>query len=257
AFARRQQHAREISTITFHNYPESACGGHRPTIADLLSVRDERSEQVAADAVVAAGKLDHVPAIIDETNSAVCWGAPGTSNVYASALWSLDYTLLLAQAGLNEVNFQGRIAGCTPYSPLCTVGRGRDLVAQPDFYGLLASLQVRPGSFLKLTNTDRGTLRAYAVQSSRGSLSVVLDNPGGPITVALHLPPRGYRTGSETTLKTSSDRGLTATSGITLGGEQINSNGVLPAPRYRPIALRSDSVTVPVNADTAVILRIR
>ncbi|HEY2657772.1 MAG TPA: hypothetical protein VGI55_18450, partial [Solirubrobacteraceae bacterium] len=47
AFARRQQHAREISTITFHNYPESACGGHRPTIADLLSVRDERSEQVA------------------------------------------------------------------------------------------------------------------------------------------------------------------------------------------------------------------
>ncbi len=257
AFARRQQRAHQITTITFHNYPESACGGHRPTIADLLSVSDERSEQAAADAAVVAGRLDHVPAIIDETNSAVCWGAPGMSNVYASALWSLDYTLLLAQAGLDEVNFQGRIAGCTPYSPLCTVGRGHRLVAQPDFYGLLASLQVRPGAFLKLTNTAGGTLRAYAVQGGGGSLSVVLDNLGGPIMVALHLPRRGYRSGSETTLRTSSGRGLAATSGITLGGQQINSNGVLPPPRYRTIALRSDSAAIPLSADTAVILRIR
>jgi hypothetical protein len=78
-----------------------------------------------------------------------------------------------------------------------------------------------------------GTLRAYAVQSSGGSLSVVLDNLGGPITLALDLPRREYRSGSETTLKTSSDRGLAATSGITLGEE------------------------VPVSAETAVILRIR
>ncbi len=257
AFARQQASAPEITMLTFHNYPESACGSRQPTIADLLSVRDERSELRAAAAAVAAGRLDHVPSIIDETNSAVCWGTPGVSDVYASALWSLDYTMLLADAGLSLVEFQGRIAGCAAYSPLCTVGRGFDLTARPDFYGLLAVQQVVPGAFLKLTNPDSRTLRAYAVQDSRGSLSVVLDNVGGPVSVKLHLPHPGYRLASATTLQTSSDRGLSATSGITLGGRQINSNGVLSPPRYRPVKLRSDSVTVPVGADSAVILRIR
>ena len=144
-FAGQQARARQITLLTFHNYPESACDGRRPTIAELLGVRAERSERAAADAAVAGGRLDRVPATIDETNSAVCWGAPGTSDVFASALWSLDYTLLLAHAGLASVEFQGRIAGCAPYSPLCTDRHGAALFARPDFYGLLAVQQLVPG----------------------------------------------------------------------------------------------------------------
>jgi hypothetical protein len=256
-FARQQTQAREITLLTYHNYPESACGGHRPTIADLLSVQAERSERAAADAAVAAGRLDGVPATIDETNSAVCWGAPGTSDVFASALWSLDYTLVLARAGLASVEFQGRIAGCAPYSPLCTGRHGAELFARPDFYGLLAVQQVLPGAFLRLTDPDAGQLRAYALTAANGALSIVLDNLGGPLVVALHLPGRGYRSAAETVLRTSSSRGLAATGGITLGGRRIGPGAAMAPPAYRPLGLRGDSVTIPVAAHSAVILRIQ
>jgi hypothetical protein len=121
----------------------------------------------------------------------------------------------------------------------------------------LAVQQVVPGTFLKLINPDSSTLRTYAVQDSHGSLSVVLDNLGGPVVVALRLPHRDYRFASQTTLQTTAQLGLAATSGITLGGQQINSSGVLSPPRYQPVKLGSASATIPVSAHTAVILRIR
>jgi hypothetical protein len=257
-FARQQAGERQISTLTFHNYPQSACGGNRPTIADLLSLRDWRREKEAADAAVSAGAMAHVPAIIDETNSAVCWGAPGASNVFASALWTLDYTLLLAHEGLAEVNFQGRISGCAQYSPLCTAAHGRHLVARPEFYGLLAALQVTPGQFLALADPDTASLRVYAVRSAGGSLSVILDNLGGSATVTVRLPRNSYHSASETTLQTSSPLGLssTSTSAITLGGRQITPNGILPPPRYRRIKLDASSLTVPIRAGSAAIVKV-
>ena len=256
-FAGQQAHDREITLLTSHNYPESACDGHHPTIAQLLSSPAEQSEQAAALAAVAAGRLDRVPATIDETNSAVCWGAPGTSDVFASALWSLDYTLLLAHAGLASVEFQGRIAGCAPYSPLCTGRHGAALFARPDFYGLLAVQQLLPGAFLQLTDPDRGKLDAFAVNASTGALSVVLDNLSGPVAVALHLPGPGYRSAAETVLRTSSPRGLAATGEITLGGQRIGPGAAMAPPAYRPLGLRHGSVTIPVEAHSAVIVRIQ
>lgn len=256
-FARQQARVRDITLLTFHNYPESACGGNRPTIAELLSVGAERSERAAADAAVAAGRLDRVPATIDETNSAVCWGAPGTSDVFASALWSLDYTLLLAQTGLDSVEFQGRIAGCAPYSPLCTRRHGAALFARPDFYGLLAVQQLLPGAFLRLTDPDAGQLRAYAIKAASGALSVVLDNLGGPVVVALQLPGRTYRSAAETALRTSSSRGLATTGEMSLGGQRIGPGAAMAPPRYRPLGLRGGSLTIPVAAHSAVIVRIQ
>lgn len=257
-FARQEAPRHDISMVTLHNYPESACNGNRPTIADLLSLRDMRSEQAAAAAAVAAGRLDHVPAIIDETNSAVCWGAPGTSNTFASALWALDYTMLLAQQGLHEVSFQSRIAGCAEYSPYCTAGTSTQLEARPEFYGLLAATEVAPGRFLRLSDPAVSTLRAYAVQAADGVLSVVLDNLAGPRTVRLRLPSVDHSSADETTLRTSSPLGLasTATAAMTLGRRQINPQGVMPPLRYMHVHVNGGSATVRVTADSAMILKI-
>ena len=256
-FARRQAQAPDVALMTFHNYPESACGGRTPTIAQLLSAQAERSEQAAAAAAVSAGRLDGVPATIDETNSAVCWGAPGTSDVFASALWSLDDTLLLAHAGLASVEFQGRISGCASYSPLCTGRHGAALFARPDFYGLLAAQQVLPGAFLQVTDRGAGRLHAYALEGPDGAMSIVLDNFGGPLVVTLRLPGRGARSAAETVLRTSSPRGLAATGGITLGGRRIGPGAAMAAPAYRPLGRHQGSVTIPVGAHSAVILRVR
>jgi hypothetical protein len=256
AFARHEAPHRDIALLTDHNYPQSACNGHRPTIADLLSAGSTRSETAAADSAAAAGRIDRVPAVIDETNSAVCWGATGVSNVYASALWVLDYALLVAQRGVSGVDFHGKISGCNPYSPLCPAdGRSR-LTAQPEFYGFLALDQVTAGRFLSITNSEPQHLRAYAVQAGPGHLSIVLDNVGTAVTVSLHLPHTSYQRGRQTVLATSSPQGLSATSGITLGGKQIGADGVMPQPSYTPVKITASTATLHVGAHTAVILKL-
>jgi hypothetical protein len=255
-FARDEAPHPDIALFTSHEYPLSICNGQHPTIAQLLSTSSLRQEETAAETTAAAARLDGVPAAIDETNSVVCWGAPGVSNVYASALWTLDYALTLADHGIAVANFQGRIRGCKPYIPLCTVGDSPRLIAQPDFYGLLAVAQVGSGRFLGLTNSAPAALRAYAVQTGARRLSIVLDNLGTAKRVTLHLPGTRYSSARRTVLSTSSPRGLAATSGISLGGRQVGANAHLAPPAYTPVAVTGETATVHLRAHTAVILKL-
>ena len=96
-------------------------------------------ENANAQAALSAARQLHVPAAMTETNSTVCAGTAGVSDTFASALWSLDYTLLLAQDGISTAEFMDgtNAAGCDPYTPLCpTTG---DLTPRPLYYGMLAT----------------------------------------------------------------------------------------------------------------------
>jgi hypothetical protein len=256
AFARDDVGRPEITVLTDHYYPLSACSAQQPTIADLLSAASARGEVAAANAAVTAGRTAHVPAVIDETNSAVCWGTPGMSDTYASALWSLDYALRLAQAGVASVDFHGRIAGCNPYSPLCTAPERTQLTAQPEFYGLLAVRQVGSGRFLSVAASDPAGVPTYAVQTGPGRMSVVLDNFGPATTVAVHISHGHYRHAWQTVLATSSPRGLSAVSGITLGGRRITTDGILPEPLYARVKLSGSRVIMNLRGYSAVILKL-
>jgi hypothetical protein len=256
AFARDETPHPDVALVTSHEYPLSICSGQHPTIAQLLSTASADQEVAAADTVAAAGRTLHVPAAIDETNSVVCWGAPGVSNVYASALWTLDYALLLADHGVGAVNFQGRIRGCKPYIPLCSTGSSAQLTAQPDFYGLLAVGLVGSGRFLSVTDPASAQLRAYAVQTGVHGLSIVLDNLGGATHVALRLPRSTYSGGRQTVLATGSPLGLRATRGISLGGRQVGANGHFGAPGSSRVTVTGSTVGLELRAHTAVILRL-
>ena len=257
AFAQSEAADPDITMLTDHEYPLSDCDGATNTIADLLSTSSVTAEKAAADSAVAGGVADKVPAVMDETNSITCGGQSGVSNVFAATLWSLDYSLLLAQEGVQGADYHGGISGCGPYSPLC--GSSDALTAQPLFYGFLAVNQVGTGSFLTVDNADSANVRAYAVQNGSG-LTVVLDDvqdpsSNGPTEVTLSLP-QSYSQAQSTVLATSSSAGLSATSGITLGGQQISSGGVLPAPTYTAVPVSGSTVTVPVAAGSATILKL-
>jgi len=259
AFAQDEAAKPDITMVTDHEYPLSDCDGATNTISDLLNASSDTTEKAAADSAVAAGVLDKVPAVMDETNSITCGGQSGVSNVFASTLWSLDYSLLLAQEGVQGADFHGQISGCGPYSPLCVDGDGSTLAAQPLFYGFLAVQQVGTGSFLTVDNADSADVRAYAVQNGSG-LTVVLDDVQDPSSygstdVTLSLP-QSYGQAESTVLATSSSAGLSATSGITLGGQQISDSGVFPTPTYTSVPISGSTVTVPVAAGSATILKL-
>jgi len=193
--------------------------------------------------------------VIDETNSVVCWGASGLSNVFGSALWALDYALRLADHGVAGADFHGKVSGCNPYSPVCTLGRSRRLIAQPELYGLLAVRQVGAGRFLRVVSSAPASLPTYALTAGAGNLAVVLDNLGGGTVVALHLPQAGYRRAEETVLATRARRGLYATAGITLGGRRVGADGSMAPVHYVSVRLDGSSITLRVHSYTAVILK--
>ncbi len=256
AFARAEAAHPDIALFTSHEYPLSICSGQHPTIPELLSTASEGHEVAAADSTVAAARSLGVPALIDETNSVVCWGAPGVSNVYASALWILDYGLLLAQHGIAAANFQTRISGCTPYLPLCTRADRSQLYVRPEFYGLLALKQVGTGRFLSVADPGAPELRAFALAGAGGRLTVVLDNLAGATTVTLRLPAGDHSGARQTVLSTSSSHGLSATTGITLGGRQVGTDARTAQPSSTPVPLVGATATIHLPAHTAVIVTV-
>jgi len=258
----------DISELTSHYYPLAAttCGGS-PTIAQLLgtSVRDAESTE-ATEAVTAAGQLD-VPAVIDEGNSVVCEGQEGVSNVYASALWEIDEQLVMARDGVAGDYTHGTVEQCGSakplymyYTPLCAPTAADAsaglLAAQPEYYGLAALHDVGTGEFLNLTNPVWADVRAYAVEHAGGTMTVVLDDVDDPsttgsTTVQLDLGA-SYASAGQVSLTASG--GLTATSGITLGGQTVQPNGTLAAPTPSSFTVGGDTTTVTVPAGSAEIL---
>jgi hypothetical protein len=255
-----------IVELTSHYYPLSACGGTAPTISDLLGLTAHNDETSIADEAVAAAAKIGVPAVLDEGNSVVCEGQDGVSNVYASALWEIDDQLLTAREGVSGDYEHGTVVECGSakplymyYTPLCAPtaadATAGDLAAEPEYYGLAAVHAIGTGDFLEVTNPDYANVHAYAIRHSNGTVTVVLDDfqdpsSNGATSVQLDLPA-SYGSGDEVDLTAS---GLSATSGITLGGQSVQSDGDLPAPTETPISVDGGVVTVSIPAGTAELL---
>lgn len=248
----------DVTEISDHTYPASACGGSIATVADLLGTGAVQYETANAQAALSAAAQLGVPAAMTETNSVVCAGTAGVSDAYASALWALDYSLLIAQQGIVNADFMDgtNAAGCDPYTPLCpTTG---DLTARPIYYGMLATELVGTGRFTALDDPDQADVRAYAVKQGH-RLTVVLDDvedpaANGPTTVTLNLGDF-FGSGRVTRLTTSSAAGLAATTDITLGGEQVGPHADFAHPRSTCVSVHGRTATVTVPAGSAAIIQ--
>jgi len=257
----------DIVELTSHNYPLTAtsCGGS-PTIGGLLgtSSRDEESS-TAQEASAAAAKLG-VPAVIDESNSVVCEGQQGVSDVYAAALWEVDDQLVTARDGVQGDYMHGTVVQCDTakplfmfYTPLCAPtaadAANGTVAAQPEYYGLAAVHEIGTGQFLNLSDPDWANVRAYAIRHADGTVTVVLDDmqdpaSNGPSTLQLDFG-QSFSTGSRFDLTAGS---LTATSGITLGGQSVQASGALAAPKTTPVTVGGNTLTVTVAAGSTAIL---
>jgi len=260
--------APQVTELTSHYYPltSSTCGGS-PTVAELLGTTVRDDEKAEADEAVAAAAPLGVPAVIDEGNSVVCEGQQGVSDVFAAALWEIDDQLVMAREGVAGDYMHGTVVQCDTakplfmyYTPLCAPtaadATAGDLAAQPEYYGLAALHDVGTGAFLNLSNPVWADVRAYAVQHANGTMTVVLDDVDDPsttgsTTVQLDLPA-SYGWASQVSLTASG--GLSATSGITLGGQAVQADGALAAPSPDGFDVGGDTATVTVAAGSAEIL---
>jgi hypothetical protein len=96
-----------VTTLTHHYYFGGPATNPEVSIPNLLKPATMARVQATADK--ATGAADKMGARVRMTEGNTCYrgGKPGVSDVFAAALWSADYSLLLASNNYSGVNLHG------------------------------------------------------------------------------------------------------------------------------------------------------
>jgi hypothetical protein len=253
-----------LKLVTYHRYPLRACvtdptDPSYPSIPNLLA--DASSAGLAAP-VAAYAKVAHkhgLPFRIGEMNSASCQGAKGVSDTFASALWALDTMFNFAAVGVDGVNFH-MLPGSN--YELFTVSHSSSGAWQafvhPEYYGLEMFAQAfPPGASLLPVTAAAGPTKVWATEAPDGTVRVTAINQD---TLNEHdvqvQVPAATAVGSLESLEAP---GITATSGVTLGGQTFGAEtatGTLPAPAATPVTPAAGNYTIPLPPGSAALLTI-
>jgi hypothetical protein len=243
-----------LGVLSGHQYPLAACESPGdpgyPTIGKLLGSGLTSGLAASVKPAVELAHRAGRPFRLDETNSVTCHGKPGVSDTFATALWAPDALFSLLRTGLDAVNVH--IRPTTVNGPLVVDSAG--FSARPLFYGLmLFARTVSPdGRLLQVTRHGPPTahLSVWAVRVKGGAIHVLLINKGGSsVTVKLQLPHHGTLT-VERLLAAS----VTATSGVTLGGQHLGSDGTMQGPMVgEGVAVSSGPTSISVPRYSAAL----
>jgi hypothetical protein len=253
-----------LKLVTYHRYPLRACITNPsdpayPTIPSLLA--DSSSAGLAAP-LAAYAKLahqHHLPFRVAEMNSASCEGAKGVSDTFASALWALDTMFNFAAVGVDGVNVH-MLPGSNYelFTPSQTSTGTWQAFVHPEYYGLLMFAQAfPPGAQLLPVSAPAGPTKVWATAGSDGTVRVTVINQDtlNEHDVAVQIP-NAVTPGTVESLQAP---GITATSGVTLGGQTFGAEtttGTLPPAATTPVVPAAGVYTVPVPPGSAALLTI-
>ncbi|TCO65932.1 glycosyl hydrolase family 79 C-terminal domain-containing protein [Actinocrispum wychmicini] len=252
----------KFSMLTVHQY----VGGPDTTIAKLMAPATVTAQLNSVAKNLAAARAANLPMRVDEANSAFGGGVDGVSNKYASALWGMDYSLSLAQAGMSGVNIHGGLGVCNEpiwngkfqrYTPFCAATKDDETAqvykAMPIFYGLWMARQMGPGTFLPVTvSTDRN-ITAYAVRGDDGRTRIAVlqkdDTNAGPVHLDINVG--GHSSGAEVLRMTGTALADEQTS---IQGSTVDRNGHLRPGHPDHVRVRNGTVSLDIAAGSAVVI---
>jgi hypothetical protein len=209
-----------VTTLTHHYYFGGPATNPEVNIPNLLKPATMQKVQNTANIASAAASKMSARVRMTEGNTCYRGGKPGVSDVFAAALWSADYSLLLASNGYSGVNLHGgtgksvanSVGGSLPgdalleakgetaeqiaahphpfYTPIATFGS--DYLLEPVAYGLKFAGSFSGGTLLK---TDLSTklqdagvnATAYAAKLPSGLASVIILNKDAAADLEVEL----------------------------------------------------------------------
>jgi hypothetical protein len=256
-----------VALITEHLYPGGAGGKVlTPEIGRDRMLSDDfiRVYQKLHDSFAMTAVSNGLPYRLEEVNNFFNGGAKDVSDTFASALWGLDFMCWWAAhdaAGLNFHTGNRVAAGSTlqpsKYTAFFSTTNG--YIVRPLGYGIKAFDLGSHGKLLpvKLSSAENLNLTAYAVLGDDKNLNLTIVNKEhGPAGRAANVSIEQSETGvvnGELISLSAPNNDVSAESGETLGGGQIQSNGIWNG-KWTPLR---DVSKIKVPAASAVIVRLR
>ncbi len=209
-----------VTTLTHHYYFGGPATNPEVNIPNLLKPATMQKVQNTANIASAAASKMGARVRMTEGNTCYRGGKPGVSDVFAAALWSADYSLLLASNDYSGVNLHGgtgksvanSVGGSLPgdallqangetpeqiaahphpfYTPIATFGS--DYLLEPVAYGLKFAGSFSGGILLqtdfstKLQDTGVNAT-AYAAKLPGGRTSVIVLNKDAAADLEVEL----------------------------------------------------------------------
>jgi hypothetical protein len=198
-----------VTTLTHHYYFGGPATNPAVNIPNLMAPATMAKVQKTADIATAAAKKMNARVRMTEGNTCYRGGKPGVSDVFAAALWSADYSLLLAANNYSGINLHGGTGksvansvggslpgdallqqrGSTPeeiashphpfYTPIATFGSEYKLepVARGlQFAGSLSGGRLFDGDFTAKLQQAGVNATAYAAELPGGKRSIIILN---------------------------------------------------------------------------------
>jgi hypothetical protein len=203
---------------------------------------------------VNSGSPYNLPYRITECNSIWDYGKPGVSDVFASALWALDFMYIVLEFQGQGVNFH---AGQGYYSPIDKVGQ--TFVAKPEYYGMLAFHAGAHGRLIPVDNKwGLPVSRAYACLDGKVEY-VTLINKEKKKDIAFAIRPGMVATSARVLPLIAPS--LAAKDGVSFAGRTVDADGrfvpgqgVCYAPNHGDY-LGNFIVNVPAGSAAVVIIK--
>jgi hypothetical protein len=214
------QNPPHVTTLTHHYYFGGPATNPEVNIPNLL--KSATMQKVQNTANIASTAASKIGARVRMTEGNTCYrgGKPGVSDVFAAALWSADYSLLLASNNYSGVNLHGgtgksvansvggtlpgdallEAKGATPeqiaahphpfYTPIGTFGS--NYVLEPVAYGLKLAGSFSGGTLFKndfsMNLQDTGVnATAYAAKLPGGHTSMIILNKDSATDLEVEL----------------------------------------------------------------------
>jgi hypothetical protein len=209
-----------VTTVTHHYYFGGPATNPEVNIPNLLKPATMARIQNTADIATAAANKMGARVRMTEGNTCYRGGKPGVSDVFAAALWSADYSLLLASNNYSGINLHGgtgksvanSVGGFLPgdvllkdggasaeqiathphpfYTPIATFGS--EYMMEPVAYGLKFAGEFSGASFIHgdFTATLQATgvnATAYAAKLPSGAVSVIILNKDAEQNIEVSL----------------------------------------------------------------------
>jgi hypothetical protein len=209
-----------VPTLTHHYYFGGPATNPEVNIPNLLKPATMQRVQNTANIATAAASKMGARVRMTEGNTCYRGGKPGVSDVFAAALWSADYSLLLASNDYLGVNLHGgtgksvanSVGGSLPgdallqangetpeqiaahphpfYTPIATFGS--DYTLEPVAYGLKFAGSFSGGTLLKTEFSTKlqavgVNATAYAAKLPGGQTSVIILNKDAAADLEVEL----------------------------------------------------------------------